>query len=87
MHPSAFENILCAMQITSNSFRHIDDFFRAEIRISLMLSPFFMSGTPGIIFKFNVEFDIVFYNTLACDNSTHRSRSVMILLKKRFKDF
>ena len=67
--------------------RHIDDFFRAEIRISLMLSPFFMSGTPGIIFKFNVEFDIVFYNTLACDNSTHRSRSVMILLKKRFKDF
>ena len=30
MHPSAFENILCAMQITSNSLRHIDDFLEQK---------------------------------------------------------
>ena len=75
------------MQITSNSFRHIDDFFRAEIRISPMLSPLFMSGTPGIIFKFKLEFDIVFNNSLTCDNTTHRSRSLMILLKNVLKIF
>ena len=64
IHPSAFENILCAIQITSNSFRHIDDLLRAEIRMSLMLSPLSMSGICGITFKFNVEFDIFFNSYL-----------------------
>ena len=62
--------------------RHVDDFFRAEIRISPMLSPLFMSGTPGIIFKFKLEFDIVFNNTLTCDDTTYRSRSISNLLNE-----
>ena len=71
MHPSAFEKILCAIQITSNSFRHIDDLFRTEIRISLILSPLSMSGICGIIFKLTLNLSFSSIATSICDNTSY----------------